>query len=336
MSVTIKELAQRANVSIATISRALNNDIKVKGETKEMIVSLAKEFNYKPHVLARNFVKKKTNTIGLVLPDVVDEFFTEVIRGVDLVAYSGGYNVMIAGTHSERTMAESIINFMGRGVVDGVIVMAPALNDVIKEVLSKSHIPVVILNSKSDAFKYDSVGVDNLQGAYSMMDYLINTLCHRKIAHISGPAGNNDAHLRKKAYLKALQDNNIAFKEEWLINGDFTVKGGETACRRLLSLLEKPEVIFASNDMMAIGCYRAIQSFGLKIPDDIGVVGFDDIFVSQFLTPRLTTVLVPIIELGKTAATLLLKRIDNNNSEQEKHIKISTGLVIGKSCKQLI
>jgi len=129
MSITIKEIAVKANVSIATVSRALNDDIKVKPETKDLVINLAKEFNYKPNVLARNFVKKKTSTLGLIMPEVVDEFFTEIIRGVDSVAYAGGYNVMVAGTHSERTMAESVINFMGKGVVDGIILMAPSLND---------------------------------------------------------------------------------------------------------------------------------------------------------------------------------------------------------------
>lgn len=335
MSITIKELAVKANVSIATVSRALNDDIKVKPETKELIINLAKEFNYKPNVLARNFVKKKTSTIGLIMPEVVDEFFTEVIRGVDTVAYAGGYNVMVAGTHSERTMVESVINFMGKGVVDGIILMAPSLNDQLKELLTQNIIPTVLINSKVELENYNTVGVDNFQGAYSIVDYLVKNLNYKKIAHISGPDANNDAIQRKEAYQKALEDNNIELNEQWLVNSDFTVKGGEYACRRLLSLLDKPEVIFAANDMMAIGCYKAITSFNLNIPDDIAVVGFDDIFVSQFLTPRLTTVHVPIFEIGKTAAEILLKKIDNTNHEESNHVRISTGIVVGKSCKQM-
>ncbi len=335
MSITIKELAVKANVSIATVSRALNDDIKVKPETKELVVNLAKEFNYKPNVLARNFVKKKTFTLGLIMPEVVDEFFTEIIRGVDSVAYAGGYNVMVAGTHSERTMAESVINFMGKGVVDGIILMAPSLNDQIKELLIHNVIPTVLISSKVELDNYYTIGIDNYQGAYSIVDYMIKNLNYRKIAHISGPDENNDALQRKEAYLKALADNYLEVNDQWLLNGDFTVKGGEFACRRLLSLRDKPEVIFASNDMMAVGCYNAIASFGLNIPEDIGVVGFDDIFVSQFLTPRLTTVHVPIFEIGKAAAEMLLKKIDSNNHDENNHIRITTGIVVGKSCKQM-
>ncbi len=335
MSITIKEIAVKANVSIATVSRALNDDIKVKPETKDLVINLAKEFNYKPNVLARNFVKKKTSTLGLIMPEVVDEFFTEIIRGVDSVAYAGGYNVMVAGTHSERTMAESVINFMGKGVVDGIILMAPSLNDQIKELLVQNIIPTVLINSKAELENYNTIGIDNFQGAYSIIDYLIKNLNYKKIAHISGPDANNDALQRKEAYQKALLDSNMEVNEQWIVSSDFTVKGGEFACRRLLSLLDKPEVIFASNDMMAIGCYKAIASFNMNIPTDIAVVGFDDIFVSQFLTPRLTTVHVPIFEIGKTAAEILLKKIDNNNHDEKNHIRISTGIVVGKSCKQM-
>jgi DNA-binding LacI/PurR family transcriptional regulator len=332
---TIKELADKAKVSIATVSRALNDEAKVKPETKELILKLAKEFNYKPNILARNFVKKKTFTIGLILPEVVDEFFTEIIRGVDSVAYAGGYNVMVAGTHSERTMAESVTNFMGKGVADGIILMAPSVNEQLKDILSKNTTPTVLINSKVELENYNSVGVDNFQGAYSIIDYAIKNFNYTKIAHISGPDANNDAIQRREAYKKALKDNNLEFNDQWLVSSDFTIKGGEYACRRLLSLLDKPQIIFAANDMMAVGCYKAITSFGLNIPDDIGVVGFDDIFVSQFLTPRLTTVHVPIFEIGKTAAELLLKRIDNPGLDEFNHTKVTTGIVIGKSCKKI-
>lgn len=335
MTITIREIAKKAKVSIATVSRALDNKPNVKKETKQLILSIAKDLNYKPNILARNFALKKTNTIGIILPEIADEFFPEIIRGVDEVAYSGGYHVMVASSHSKRTMIESIINFMGKQVVDGVVLMAPEFSNSIKEIIQKSSIPLVIINgNKEKEFdEYYSVGIDNFQGVYSMMEYLINSLNQRRIAFISGPPNNCDASQRRKGYLSALKDYDIKLEDEWLLQADFTIKGGEYACRRLLSLRDKPDVIFASNDMMAIGCYQAINSFRMKIPDDIGVVGFDDIFTAQYLNPRLTTVHVPISEIGKTAANLLLKQIENNVGEIQNHKKISTGLVIGNSCK---
>lgn len=338
MTVTIKELAGRARVSTATVSRALNNDPKVRPETRDLILNLASQLEYKPNILARNFVKKKTNIIGIVLPEAVDGFFTEFIRGIDEVACASSYNTMIADTHKERTILESIISFSARGVVDGIIIMAPSLTERLKEALFRCEIPVVIINGKSELDQYDSVGIDNFQGAYSITDYLVRTLGYRKIAHITGPSLNNDAVERKNGYLSALKENGLTVNESWIINGDFTVKSGENACLRLLSLPDKPEAIFAANDMSAIGCYKAIESFGLRIPDDIGIAGYDDVFVSQFLSPRLTTVHVPIQELGRTSAILLIQRIKETKRNQEDpvkrtHIKISTGVVVGKSCK---
>jgi DNA-binding LacI/PurR family transcriptional regulator len=333
MSITIKELAEKANVSIATISRAINNDKKVKPETKDLILKLAQKYSYRPNVLARNFVKRKTNTIGLILPDVADEFFSDIIRGVDRVAYNGGFNTMIASSHSDRTLTESVFSFMRNGFVDGVILMAPNVSDQIKEVIMSANIPTVLINSKREDINCDTVGIDNFQGSYSMMEYLLKK-GYKKIAHVAGPTSNIDAIERKRAYRKAMEDYRLKAKDEWMISGDFTISGGEYACRRLLSLRDKPEVIFASNDMMAIGCYKTIAEFGLKIPDDVAVTGFDDIFVSQFLYPRLTTIHVSISELGKTSANLLIKRINNQNGKEYQHLHISTGLVIGKSCRE--
>ncbi|MDP4197760.1 MAG: LacI family DNA-binding transcriptional regulator [Bacteroidota bacterium] len=333
MNTTIKEIAEKARVSIATVSRALNGNPKVKPDTKELIIALANQLDYKPNIMARNLVKKRANTIGIILPEAVDDFFTEIIKGIDEIAYAGNYITMVAGTHSERSMAESVINFMGRGVVEGIIVMSPSMNEPLKEILKKSDTPIVLISSKNELDKYDSVGIDNFQGAYSMVEYLIKAMGYKKIAHISGPILNNDAIERQIGYTQALRNNGIEVREDWIISGDFSIKNGEYACRRLLSLLEKPDIIFAGNDMMALGCYKAIESFGLKIPDDIGIVGYDDIFISQFLTPRLTTVHVPIVELGRTAASLLMHRIANGSSKEAKHIKISTGIVVGNSCR---
>jgi len=336
MAVTIKEIAEKANVSIATVSRALNEHSKVKTATRQTILSIAKNLNYKPNAFARSLVKSETNIIGLVLPDLDGEFFTEIIRGVDEVANSGGYHTIVASSHGQRSIVESIINFMGESFVSGMIILIPVLSEQIKDLISQSSIPIIIINAKNEIDNFDSVGIDNYQGSYLMMEYLIKNLGYKKIAHIKGPLHNNDSLQRFKGYSDALKNNNIDFKEEWIVNGNFNVSSGEQACRRLLSLIEKPEVIFAANDMMALGCYRVVKSFGLKIPDDIGIVGFDDIFIAEFLSPQLTTVHVPISDIGKTAAGVLLDKMKNQNGKESRHIKISTGLVIKESCRKRV
>ncbi|MGE5364933.1 MAG: LacI family DNA-binding transcriptional regulator [Bacteroidota bacterium] len=332
MPVTIKELAKQAGVSIATVSRALNDDPKVKEKTRRLIVELSREMNYNPNILARNFVKQKTNTIGLIMPELVDEFFTEIIRGVDEIAHSRDYYTMVASTHSNRPVIEAIVNFMGNGIVDGVILMAPSLAEPVKKLLINKKTPIVLINAKMEREKCDSIGINNLKASLDMMDYLAKKRKYKKIAHISGPMTNNDAILRAKGYTEYLNKHGLEFHPEWMPEGNFTIKGGEAACDSILAQKNIPEVIFAANDMMALGCYRSIEKHGLRIPDDIGVAGFDNIFICQFLLPRLTTIDVPISEMGKTAAELLIDRLTGKRKSTAKHVEIPTNLVIGKSC----
>ncbi len=336
MKLTIKEIADKANVSIATVSRALNGDLKVKGETRELILKIASDLNYRPNLAARNLVKNETKIIGLVLPEIQGDFYTEVIKGVDTVAHNGGYHVIVAGSHSERSIMESIMSFMGQSMVDGVVLMIPSLSEQIREVINIPNTPpVVLVNGNNKIEDIDQVYIDNIQGSFSIVEYLIKNLGYRRIAHIKGPSTNNDAIGRFQGYVSALKENGIDINEDWIINGDFTIKSGEIACSRLLSLRDKPEVIFAGNDMMAAGCYRVIKSHGLVIPDNMGVVGFDHTLLSELMSPVLTTVHVPIAEVGKTAAALLLERIKEGEKHSPRKVKISTGIIIGKSCKKI-
>jgi DNA-binding LacI/PurR family transcriptional regulator len=336
MPITIKEIADKARVSIATVSRALNDDEKVKPETRQVILSIAREFHYKPNILARSLVKNQSNIIGVVLPEVDGEFFSEIIHGIDEIAYTGGYHTIVASSHSQRSIVESLIDFMGESLVRGIILIAPNISNQIRSIVQQSSIPILLINSNHDLDHLDSVGIDNYRGSYTMTEFLIKKCGYKKIAHIKGPVQNDDAIQRKLGYIHAMNDNNMSIKDEWIINGDFTVASGEHACRRLLSLDDMPEAVFAGNDMMALGCYKAAKSYGLKIPDDIGVAGFDDIFLADFLTPRLTTVHIPISEIGKASAELLLNRILNGDLSEPKSIKISTGLVVGDSCRKPI
>lgn len=332
MSVTIKEIADHAHVSIATVSRALNNNSNVKKSTREAIQKLAQELNYVPNFVARTLVKKKANVISIILPEVGGEFFPEIIKGVDQIAYRNDYNLIIAGSHSERNTVESVLNFMIQNLVDGVILMVPSISNQLKEILATKNFPIVVINGYNKVEGVDSVGIDNFQGAYSMTDYLIKNRGYQDIAFIRGPSINSDAEQRKLGYLSALKDNNIQFRNEWIINGDFTIKGGELACSRLLSLIKKPKAIFAANDMMAAGCYKVINKLGLKIPQDVAVVGFDHIPLSEFLTPKLTTVHVPTDEIGRTAAKLLFKVLEEGEHHEVQHCKITTGIIVQKSC----
>jgi DNA-binding LacI/PurR family transcriptional regulator len=329
---TIKQIAKKANVSIATVSRALNNDIRVTDETKEKVLRISNELDYKPNLVARNFVKKTSYAIGLILPDISDEFFTDVIRGVDEITYKNGYYTMVASSHKHRTLADSITTFAQTGLIGGVILLMSTMTDNLKCILDQAKIPVVLIGAGKQERDFDIVTIDNYQGAFNATEYLIKKKKFKKIAHITGPSENYDAYLRKKGFIDACKKNGVSISKSFIVDGNFTVDSGYHGFIQLYGLPEKPEAIFAANDMMALGCYDAANYFNVKIPDDIGLIGFDDIFMSKYINPSLTTVRVQIEEVGKAAATLLIERLKNSNGKSHSLIKIPTELIIRNSC----
>jgi LacI family transcriptional regulator len=329
MAATIKEVASKAKVSIATVSRAMNNDPRVTKITREKILHIAKKLNYNPNELARNFARQKSNLIGLILPEISDEFFTEVIKGVDEVLYNHGFYTLVASSHKYKSLKDEIVSFTNNRLLSGLILLAPDFKPALEEVLSNSKIPVVLINSDPKQQKFDRIALDNYEGAFEMTKFLIETKNYKNVAFITGPSDNIDAGLRKKGFKDACRKYEAAYSIE---PGNFTKESGFEACRYLLSGENKPRAIFAGNDMMAIGCYDYIWKTGLKIPDDVAIAGFDDIFVAQYLSPALTTVRIQIEEIGRHAADTLIRRINNNGLSPKVIFKAPSELIIRESC----
>lgn len=329
MTATIKEIAAKAHVSIATVSRALNNDPSVTDGTRTQILKIAERLDYRPNILARSFAQKKSNLIGLILPEISDEYFTEVIKGVDAIAFSQNLYTVVASSHKYKSLKDEVVTFIKSGLLSGLILLVSFLDDKLASILSKSHLPVVIINSNNKIKKFDRIAIDDYYGSFSMATHLIKKKHYDFLSHITGPLDNDDAGLRRNGFVDACKKYGVKYVIE---NGDFSREAGFNACKKLLNLKSRPQVIFAANDMMAIGCYDYIKKINLQIPQDIGVVGFDDVFVSQYLNPPLTSVHVNIEEVGKKAAELLLKKIQSNNGVRSSVINIPTELVIRESC----
>lgn len=332
MRVNIHEIARRANVSVATVSRALNKNGKVNEQTRQKILQIAQEFNYKPSSIARGLSKSCTDTIGVILPELAGEFFMDILRGIDEEAYRSNRYVMVSSSHSKRNIVETLLEFMASGRVDGVILMAPQMNTELIDLIKKSKRPIVLLNTSVDVAPSVSFNINNYQGAYSMTQHLIRH-GFKNIAMILGPEGNYDAEERFRGYKSALRDHDLPFTSELVVGGDFSPRSGYHGFMRLTSASQKPDAIFTANDMMAVGAYQAAKDSNLKIPQDVAVVGFDDIYLSRIMTPRLTTVHVPIIELGNKAVKYILMMINGEVDPKESYREeVSTGLVIGGSC----
>jgi len=332
MKTNINVVAEKAGVSIATVSRAFNEKELVKEETRSRIIKIARDLNYKPSPIARGLSTQTTDTIGVILPDLVGEFFMDIIHGIDEEAYKSNRYVMVSSSHSQRNMVETLIEFMASGRVDGVILMAPQMHKEVDDFLSKSKRPIVLINSCSDLTNVVNFQIDNYQGAMTCVEHLI-WHGYKEIAIIKGPAENCDAQERYLGYRDALAKNNLNVNHLFEVIGDFQIKSGYYAFLKLMNQTNKPDAIFISNDMMAIGAYEAAKFLKIKIPEDVAVVGFDDIYLSKLLNPRLTTMHVPISELGAKALNYLLKMIsDEVNPKQAYKEVFPTELVIGGSC----
>lgn len=332
MDITIIEIARRAGVSTATVSRALNNNGPVREETRQKILQIARELNYKPNPIARSLSRKQTDTIGVILPELVDEFFMEIIRGIDETAYRANRYVMLSSFHSQRNIVETLLEFMGSGRVDGVILMAPQMQTDLASLLAKSKKPVVLLNVNHSIQNAVCFNIDNYHGAFSITKHLIDH-GYQRIGMILGPEGNCDAEERFRGFSDALSKHNLPVENSLIVQGDFAARSGYYGFGRLMNQERKPQAIFAANDMMAVGCYEAAKSSHIKIPDDVAIVGFDDIFLGRLLSPRLTTVHVPISELGSKAIHYLLRMIEGEvDPDQPYREEISTALIIGGSC----
>lgn len=327
--ITIKDVAREAKVSVATVSRVLNGSGVVREETGLRIREVATRLRFIPHGGARSLSTSKTHTLGVLLPDLYGDFFSEVIRGMDETAQDSGFQLLLSSSHAHKHGIEAAMRAM-RGRVDGVVAMSPGLD---KESLSNipASLPVVLLCSGTSGPTH-SLNIDNCNGARAMVRHLI-AAGHSSVAIIKGAAGNYDAAERMRGYRLALREAGIQPRPALERDGHFTETGGYSAALQLLQAMPRPTAIFAANDSMAIGALSAIRESGLDVPGDIAVAGFDDIPLARYVDPPLSTVRVSICDLGARAITMLLSSIaEKKNGHSRMRGRVSTELRIRDSC----
>jgi LacI family transcriptional regulator len=329
LSVTIRQVARQAGVSVATVSRVLNDKGPVAEETRQRIREVAERLRYVPHGAARSLITNKTNTLGVLLPDIYGEFFSEIIRGMDHAARRRGYHLLVSSSHGDRSEIEAALRAT-RGRVDGLIVMSPEVDVETLQANLPETLPIVMLNCRGNGTSLDSLTVDNYAGAFEMVRHLAG-LGHRRIALVKGPPNNYDARERLRGYRDATRALSIERSKELEIDGDFTEEAGHRAGERVAALKPRPTAIFATNDAMAIGVLSALHEAGLDIPREIAVAGFDDIPVCRFISPPLSTVHVAIPELGGRAIERLIHAIETKNRHRRRHEMLPTTLVVRSS-----
>lgn len=324
-AVTIKDVAREADVSVASVSRVLNGVGRVGEATRTRILTTAERLRYVPHEGARSLITRRTATIGMVLPDLHGEFFSEMLRGADAAARARGLHLLVSTSHGDPEEAAGAIRSM-RGRVDGLLLMSPHLDAGFVAHHLPEGLPAVLMNAGAIDGR-PGVDVEDYAGAVTMVRHLAGG-GRRRIAHIAGPSGNHDAAERLRGYFAARPE---PLDERYVVSGDFTVASGCAAGRILAALDPKPEAIFAANDMMAAGCIDALDELGVKVPADIAIGGFDDVPLAHFLRPPLTTMRIDVADFGRKALDRLAAVIEKPGGAATSETVIPE-LVVRESC----
>ena len=328
-SVTIKDVAREARVSVATVSRALNGHENVAESVRQQVLATADRLRYQPHAAARSLSSRRTQTIGVVLPDLYGEFFSELIRGIDQVARAGRQHLLVSSYHGHPEEQGEALRAM-RGRVDGLLVLSPYTDrpGFLVDNLPSS-LPVVLINTDVQDASYPALTIDNYSASVAMVEHLAGA-GHQRIAFIGGPEGNFDARERLRGYRDAMA-RFVPAAQRQEFSGDFSESSGYEAGKRIAQLAEKPQAVFAANDMMALGCLYAFNEAGVRVPQDVALAGFDDIPLARFVHPTLTTMRVSIAELGGQAMSRLLEAIESDGARVAPSAMLTPELIIRAS-----
>lgn len=323
--ITINDIAKMAEVSVSTVSRVLNNSSEVSKATRRKILKVIEDVNFTPNEMARGLVTKTSKTIGLLIPDILNPFYAELIKGVEDVVSKYGFSLFLCITDQVPEKEEYYINEMLKRRNNGLIIMSTCISN--KEVLTKAKKAMEIVSIQADIEDVDSIGVTDEQGTYEIINYLIS-LGHEKIAFIGYMFGLTPIRNRLLGYKKALGEHGIPIRDEFVIEGDILGNPGYSMAKRLLELDDRPTAVHCMNEYIASGTYLAINESSLKIPDDISLTGFDNLNASRLMTPQLTTVAQPVYSMGEVAAELLIKNILEGSKSIRQSIVLPTKLLV--------
>jgi len=330
--VSIKDIAKAAGVSHSTVSRALANSPLVALETKQRIQRIAQEMGYSPSAIARGLVTRRTATIGLVVTTIADPFVTEVVRGVEETALDDGYSVILCDSNAEPERELACVRTLREKRVDGIIVTSSRVGNLYVPLLEQLGVPIVLINNQHEGRYVYSVRTDDFQGGQMVGAYLAS-LGHRQIAYISNPPNAHSSLQRLAGCRAALREHGVDIPDEWVAPGDGRISGGRAGMGLVLQRPPHPTAVFCYNDMTAIGALQAAKAAGLRVPDNLSLVGYDDIAFAVLVDPPLTTVAQDRYMLGQRAMGLTLSLL--NKQEEAGDIVLTPHLVERASCARV-
>ncbi|OSP48123.1 substrate-binding domain-containing protein [Vibrio cholerae] len=327
---TMKDIARLAGVSTSTVSHVINKSRFVSDEIAERVNNAAQQLNYVPSALARSLKMNRTKTIGMLVTTSTNPFFGEVVKGVERSCYHQGYNLILCNTEGDNQRMKASINTLLQKRVDGLLLMCSTLEGERLDVFDRyPDIPIVVMDWGPILFASDKIQDNSLQGGYMAAKHLIE--CgHKEIGCITGPLIRHQAQMRYEGYKRALAEAGIAINPDWIVESDFECEGGYQAFEKLYQRGKLPSALFVSNDMMAMGVIQAASQRGLRVPDDLSLIGYDDVHIAKFMTPALTTIHQPKYRLGKAAVDTLLYRLENPDTTAQV-VQLEPTLVVRSS-----
>ncbi|KMW71662.1 transcriptional regulator [Photorhabdus luminescens subsp. luminescens] len=312
-SATMKDVAEVAGVSTATVSRTLMNPEKVSSQTRQKVEQAVLAVGYYPNNLSRNLKRGESKTILVIVPNISDPFFTDVICGVEETAAQHGYLVLIGDCQHQRKQEHAFLNLIVTKQIDGLLLLGSNIPFDASKEEQKNLPPMVMANEFAPELELPTIHIDNLTAAFNATHYL-QTLGHKRIACLSGPENIPICRYRLQGYIQALRRSGGTIREDYIVQGNFTHESGAKLTEQLLSLLDPPTAIFCHSDVMAIGVMWQAKRMGLKIPEDLSIIGFDNLSLAMYSDPPLTTVGQPRYQIGHKAMLLLLDQIQGHTT----------------------
>lgn len=326
MTVTIYDVAREAGVSMATVSRVVNNNPNVKPQTRKKVFEAIERLGYRPNAVARGLASKKTTTVGVVIPDISNMLFSEVARGIEDIANMYHYNIILCNADKRKEKEIKVINTLLEKQVDGLLFMGGAVTDEHVQAFRTSSVPIVLCATRDETNQYPYVDIDHVQAAFDAVSALAQA-GHRNIAMISGNLQDmNNGYSRYMGYKEALDKNDIPFLEEYVRVGNYRYDSGIESMRYFLELEQRPSAVFVANDEMAIGAIHAIQDSGLRVPEDISVISVGNSRIASMVRPKLSTVAQPMYDIGAVSMRLLTKLMKNEKIE-DTHVVLPHELI---------
>lgn len=339
MAVTINDIAKAAGVSRTTVSRVLNDSGYVKEETREKILKAINELNYTPSAIARSLSTNKTNTIGVIVPEINNPFFGEIIKGISSVADEHNLNIILFNTDDSREKELKALQLLKGQRIQGIIITPTypedKFNSEYLNTLENLGIPVVLIDGHVNYFNFSGVFIDHIKGAFDGTSAFIKE-GHKKIAIITGDMDSRPARDRLTGYKKALVMNNLPVEEKYIFYGDYKHESAYNATKQILRMEDRPTAIFVMSNMMILGCMKALYEEGIRVPEDIAIMGFDKINALNIVGMNISFINGPTIEMGRTGMELLIDNLDNKSNKKEiKRITLLPELVLKGSEKYI-